>query len=84
MSKRYLTRRQLRERYGGIADVTVRRWIDSGRIDEPLRIANRDYFDEAKLDATDRRHAAEYQRARENPAKRAPRPRKEQEASRES
>lgn len=83
MTKRYLTRRQVRERYGNISDMTIRRWLDSGRIDEPLRIAGRDYFDTDKLDATDRRHAAAYQQARENPAKRAPRTRKEQGASSE-
>ncbi|MGO7570302.1 MULTISPECIES: DNA-binding protein [Rhizobium] len=84
MTKKYLTRRQVRERYGNVADITIKRWIDSGRIDEPLRIAGRCYFDEAKLDATDRRHAAAYQQARENGPKHAPPPRKEQEASRES
>ncbi len=78
MTKTYLTRRQVRTRYGEISDITIRRWIDSGRIDPPLRIGNRDYFDSDRLDATDRRHAAAYQQARENPAKRPPRPRKEQ------
>lgn len=58
MGKRFLTRRQVRARYGGIADITVRRWIDAGWLDEPLRIGNRDYFDEEKLDATDSRRAA--------------------------
>ncbi len=84
MTKKYLTRRQVRERYGNVADITIKRWIDSGRIDPPLRIANRDYFDADKLDATDRRHAAAYHQAREKPAKHAPPPHKEQEASRES
>ncbi|MDX0770998.1 DNA-binding protein [Sinorhizobium medicae] len=73
MGKRYLTRRQVRERYGGIADVTVRRWIDAGRIDEPLRIGNRDYFDEDKLDERDRhQHKAAYRHARANPSDRTP------------
>lgn len=72
MGKRYLTRRQVRERYGNVADITIRRWIDAGRIDEPLRIANRDYFDEAQLDAADRRHAVAYQKARANPPKHTP------------
>ncbi|MER9965577.1 DNA-binding protein [Mesorhizobium sp. M0060] len=70
--KKYLTRPALRERYGGIADITVARWIESGRIDPPLLINNRHYFDEAKLDESDRRHAASFQRARANPAKHRP------------
>ncbi|CAN7302864.1 DNA-binding protein [Mesorhizobium sp. LjNodule214] len=74
--KKYLTRPALRERYGGIADITVGRWIKSGRIDPPLQINNRHYFDEAKLDESDRRHAAAFQRARVNPQKHRPPQRK--------
>lgn len=72
MPKKYLTRRQVRERYGNISDITVRRWIDSGRIDEPLRIGNRHYFSETELDEADRRAKADYRRARAEPPKQLP------------
>lgn len=79
MGKRYLTTQQVMARYGGKAAITIKRWVDAGRIDPPLRIGNRDYYDEEKLDASDRRH----QRARANPPKHTPPQRKQQEAPRE-
>ncbi|EGE56752.1 UNVERIFIED_ORG: putative site-specific integrase-resolvase [Rhizobium esperanzae] len=72
MPKKYLTRRQVRARYGDISDITIRRWIDSGRIDEPLRIGNRHYFAEDELDEADRRAKANYRRARAEPPKHVP------------
>ena len=62
--KRYLTRPAVRERYGGIADITVTRWILAGRISPPLLIGNRHYFDLEALDDADREHAAAYGRAK--------------------
>lgn len=55
MGKRYLTTQQVMARYGGKAAITIKRWVDAGRIDPPVRIGNRDYYDEEKLDASDRR-----------------------------
>lgn len=76
MSKRYLTRRQVRARYGGICDLTVRRWIDAGRIDPPLLIGNRHYFDLDELDEADRRAKAEYRQAQAQPSQHTPPQRK--------
>jgi predicted site-specific integrase-resolvase len=72
MGKRYLTQPQLRERYGGISDMTVWRWVRDGRIPGPALFANRKYFDEDELDEADRRAKAEYRRARAEPPKHTP------------
>ncbi|AUX76286.1 helix-turn-helix transcriptional regulator [Sinorhizobium fredii] len=72
MAKRYLTTRQVQERYGGIAAITVRRWVVSGRLKKPVRYGNRDYFDQDGLDASDREAAAAYDRARALPQKHTP------------
>lgn len=63
MGTKYLTRPQVRQRYGNVADITIKRWINAGRIPAPLLIANRHYFPEAELDEYDRRHAAAFWRA---------------------
>ncbi|PDS74691.1 helix-turn-helix domain-containing protein [Rhizobium sp. L43] len=76
MGKRYLTQPQLRERYGGISDMTVWRWVRTGRIPEPALFGTRNYFDEAELDEADRRAKAEYRRAQAEPPKHGPPPRK--------
>lgn len=72
MGKEYIGRKKLRARYNDIADITVTRWIRAGRIDPPLLIGNRQYFDVEKLDEADRRHEAAFQRAQAEPAKHVP------------
>ncbi|NEJ06249.1 MULTISPECIES: helix-turn-helix transcriptional regulator [Rhizobium] len=72
MGKRYLTQPQLKERYGGISDMTVWRWVRLGRISPPALYGNRNYFDEDELDEADRRAKAEYRRAQAEPSKHVP------------
>ncbi|ULR43654.1 DNA-binding protein [Rhizobium sp. K102] len=72
MGKRYLTQPQLRERYGGVSDMTIWRWIRAGRIPEPALFANRKYFAEDELDEADRRAKTEYRRAQAEPSKHVP------------
>lgn len=72
MAKRYLTQPQVKARYGGISDMTVKRRIKARRLPDPLRIGNRNYFDEDELDEKDREAKAEYQRAQAEPPKHMP------------
>lgn len=72
MGKRYLTQPQLKERYGGISDMTVSRWVRAGRIPEPALFGTRHYFDLDELDEADRRAKAEYRRAQAEPPKHTP------------
>jgi hypothetical protein len=54
-SGRNLPMRGVCERYGGVSDRTVDRWIISGIIPPPcMRINNMRYWDEAQLEAADR------------------------------
>lgn len=72
MGKKYLTQPQLKERYGGISDMTVWRWIKAGRISPPALFGNRNYFDVDELDEADRRAKAEYRRAQAEAPKHTP------------
>lgn len=72
MGTKYLTRPQVRERYGSVSDITIKRWINAGRIPAPLLIGNRHYFPETELDEYDRRHAAAFRRAQAEPPKHTP------------
>ena len=51
--RRYLTAPQVRQRYGGISEMTLWRWVRSGNFPKPRKINNRNYFDEAELDEHD-------------------------------
>ncbi|WP_049735627.1 helix-turn-helix transcriptional regulator [Rhizobium ecuadorense] len=72
MAKKFITRAQVRKRYGGISDMTITRWLRAGRIPEPALIANRHYFDEDELDEADRRAKSDYRRTRAEPPKHVP------------
>lgn len=71
MSKRYLTRRQVRERYC-ISDITVTRRIKSRVLPDPLLVGNRHLFDEDELDEKDREAKAAFRRAQAEPPKHTP------------
>ena len=52
--KRYLTRKQVRQRYGDCSDMWInRRLKDDPRFPKPLEIQGRHFFDEAELDEYD-------------------------------
>jgi len=72
MGKRYIGRRKIRERYNGISDITVTRWIISGRLPDPLLIGNRHYFDIDELDEKDRQAKAAFRRAQAEPPTHTP------------
>jgi predicted DNA-binding transcriptional regulator AlpA len=57
-SKKYLRKKQVRERYGGISNDTVRRLVNQGRLPPPVfpTGTNRPFWDEEELDAADRRN----------------------------
>jgi hypothetical protein len=61
--RRYLTRAQLRQRYGGVSDMWVHRRLASDpRFPRPMIISGRHFYDVAELDAYDealRRDAAQ-------------------------
>lgn len=72
MGKQYLTRRQVRRRYGDISDITVTRRVRRGELPDPLLIGNRHLFDVDELDEKDRQAKAAFQRAQAEPAKHVP------------
>lgn len=72
MGRKYLTRPQVKMRYGGVSDPTITRWINAGRISKPILLGNRHYFAEDELEEDDRKAADAYERARAKPPKNTP------------
>ncbi|MDE4601396.1 helix-turn-helix transcriptional regulator [Sinorhizobium meliloti] len=72
MGRRYLTRRQVRERYGDISDITVTRRIKRGELPDPLLIGNRHLFALDELEEKDREAKAAFRRAQAEPPKHTP------------
>lgn len=58
--KRLLTAKQVRERFGGISDMSLWRWLDNEFIGfpAPIYISRRRFWREADIDAFEARHAA--------------------------
>jgi predicted DNA-binding transcriptional regulator AlpA len=55
MAKKYLRKRAVAERYGGVTPRTIERMVKDGRLPEPEYPAGRfPMWDEAKLDECDR------------------------------
>jgi predicted site-specific integrase-resolvase len=61
-SKKYLTTRQLCDRYQ-ITPRTVDRWKKAGIIDPPLKMNGRDLYDEERLEARERERMGRDERA---------------------
>lgn len=57
--KRYLRAAQVRARYGDISDMTLWRWLHSPAVEfpKPIYVGRDRFWDEAALDAHDRRCA---------------------------
>jgi len=55
----YLPAAQVRQRYGGISDMTLWRWLNDPALDfpKPLRIKRRRYWKPCRLDAFDHAQA---------------------------
>ena len=49
--RKYLMTGAVCERYGGISERTVARWVKSGRLPQPMIVNGRLYFAESSLDA---------------------------------
>ena len=63
-TKRRLSSRQVRERYGNCSAMWIyRRLKYDPKFPRPIVISSRQYFDEAELDAYDNAHRAEVERA---------------------
>ena len=56
-SKKYVTARQVRVRYGGISDMSLWRWCRDPKMGfpQPIRINRIKFWDEAELDVFDER-----------------------------
>lgn len=56
----YETARQIRQRFGGISDMTLWRWLNDDRLGfpQPLVINRRRYFSVADVEAFQERQAA--------------------------
>jgi len=56
----FLTGPQVRERFGGISDMTLWRWMHDERVDfpKPLVINRRNYFRVAEIETFEARQAA--------------------------
>ena len=57
MQKRFLSAKQLRERYGSVSDMTLWRWVRHPKLDfpQPVYINGRRFWAEADVDAFDER-----------------------------
>jgi predicted DNA-binding transcriptional regulator AlpA len=57
---RYITRKQLKARYGGVSDMTIWRWEHDPELGFPtaVEINGRKYFDLALVEEWERRRAA--------------------------
>lgn len=64
MSTKWLTTKTVRERYGGVSEMTLIRWTKSRGFPPPKKIAGRNYRLESELDAWDRANAVTYTRPR--------------------
>lgn len=72
--RRYLTRAQVRRRYGDVSDMWIhRRLAGDPRFPRPLVIAGRQFFDLAELDAYDEALRREAAAGTQEGASRAPR-----------
>lgn len=54
-NKRFLNARQVRDRYAGISEMSLWRWVNSPDVGfpQPIKISNRNFWLEADLDAFD-------------------------------
>ena len=66
-NKQYITRKGVRERFGGISAMTLWRWEHDGRLGfpKPTDINKRKYYDLAELEAWERRCASAIHRSEE-------------------
>jgi predicted DNA-binding transcriptional regulator AlpA len=65
-SKRYIRAKRVRQRYGDISEMTLSRWVKSPKIGFPqpaTQVGRFPLWDEAELDAYDRRCACRAGRA---------------------
>jgi predicted DNA-binding transcriptional regulator AlpA len=49
-SEKLITTRQLRERVGGVSEMTIWRWVQRGLLPKPRKINSRNYWPESVID----------------------------------